>query len=371
MAAGADGAPADAAFLAAAFAAGRACGVTRLADVTRLDRPGLPVWQAVRPAGRALSVHQGKGATPLAAQIGALCEAIESDCAERAHADGPFCSWADLALGERAPELADHARDRARPPAADEPIPWCSAVDALSGAPLRLPLAFVSLDYTTGVPSRFERSSAGLGAGPTFDAALRQSLLELVERDAVGEWRRLPGREQLAAAVDPAAITYPWFGDWCERLASLRIDLRLFRLPSFTGVEVVFCSVGGREEYGSAYRCFHGTAAAGDPESALFKALAEALQSRLAFIAGTRDDFLPSAYAAWGEAVPAAIAPRTAWDGGPGVEDEWRAVAASLARHGYAPLAVKRLDEGLDGVFVTKAFVPGLGSLSRTRRRAR
>src|SRR3546814_8113336 len=89
-------------FLKTALAAAELCGVTRLADITRLDRLGLPVWQAVRPAGRALSVHQGKGASPLAARIGALCEAIECHCAENAPADGPLCSFADLPPDARA-----------------------------------------------------------------------------------------------------------------------------------------------------------------------------------------------------------------------------------------------------------------------------
>jgi hypothetical protein len=36
-------------------------GITRLADVTGLDRVGIPVYQAIRPGSRNLSVSQGKG----------------------------------------------------------------------------------------------------------------------------------------------------------------------------------------------------------------------------------------------------------------------------------------------------------------------
>jgi hypothetical protein len=41
-----------------------------------------------------------------------------------------------------------------------------------------------------------------------------------------------------------------------------------------------------------------------------------------------------------------------------------------LIGRGYPQNAFKRLDRGLDGIAVTKVFVPGLGSSSRTRRRA-
>ena len=43
-------------------------------------------------------------------------------------------------------------------------------------------------------------------------------------------------------------------------------------------------------------------------------------------------------------------------------------IAGKLAARGYRQIAFKRLDAGLDGIAVTKAFVPGLGSSSRTRR---
>jgi hypothetical protein len=44
--------------------------------------------------------------------------------------------------------------------------------------------------------------------------------------------------------------------------------------------------------------------------------------------------------------------------------------AEELARQGYRQFAIKRLDRDLDGIAVVKAFVPGLGSLTRTRRPA-
>ncbi|HWH18556.1 MAG TPA: YcaO-like family protein, partial [Allosphingosinicella sp.] len=132
----------DPAFLEQVSRAARTCGVTRLADVTRLDRPLLPVWQAVRPAGKSLSVHQGKGVSALAAKTGALCEAIESHCAENAPADGPLSSFAALP-GWKPHCLADYGGTTA-----EEPIRWCSAADLLTGEEIFLPHPLVSLDFT-------------------------------------------------------------------------------------------------------------------------------------------------------------------------------------------------------------------------------
>jgi ribosomal protein S12 methylthiotransferase accessory factor len=361
--------PVEADFLDRLRAAAALCGVTRLADITGLDRLGLPVWQAVRPAGRSLSVHQGKGASARSARVGALAEAIEAHCAEMAIADGPLCRFDALPPAERAPEIGDFCRSRDTVPAPSEQVQWCAARDWRTGKPVFLPRDLVSLDYTRGLPSLFERVSGGLGAGPDEARALHIALLELVERDAVGDWQRGPS-DRAATALRLDSIPFDWFGLWRDRCDALGIALEAFHLPSIVDVPAFFCRIGGAEEFGPAWRRFYGTAAHGDPEVALFKALAEAIQSRLTFVAGVRDDILPSAYA---RARPrSAAAPPTgnlAWDRIEPVAGGVAMLADRLAALGYAQVAVKRLDEGLTGVAVTKAFVPGLGSLTRRRRR--
>ena len=366
------GADSASGFFGRALAASRLCGVTRLADITGLDRLGLPVWQAVRPAGRALSVHQGKGASHLGAKIGALCEAIESHCAENAPADGPLCRFADLAPSERAPEMSDFARSRDDPPDAADPVQWCLGTELATGRAHHLPHHFVSLDYTSGLPSRFERTSGGLGAGPGEADALRTALFEAIERDALGEWRRLRPAEQGATSLALDSIRFGWFGEWRERFAALDVKLDVFRVPSIVGVPVFTCVIGGREEFGTAYRRFSGAAAHAEPEIALFKALAEAIQSRLTLIAGVRDDILPSYYAR--PPAKAAGLPSNGaclWDETEPGPADLETIVERLAGLGYRQVVTKRLDQGLDGVAVTKVFVPGLGSLRRTRRPAR
>lgn len=361
---------APASFLERLIRASRAHGITRLADVTGLDRLGLPVWQAVRPAGKSLSVHQGKGATPEAAKVGALCEAFEAHCAEEVPADGPSCAFAALPEAERAPERGDYCRLRADGANGPEEIQWCSATDLLSGRRCYLPHDLISLDFTRGLPSVFERASSGLGAGASEGDALLTSLLELIERDAVGEWDRLDPARRRASAIDAESIPFPWFQWWRSRLASLDAALDVFAIESVIGVPTFKCVIGGSEEFGSAWRRFSGTAAHGDPEIALFRALAEAIQSRLTLIAGVRDDIMP-AYYARPRPRPARghdDTGREAWkqDGVPDLSAE--TIAAKLAVRGYRQIAFKRLDAGLEGIAVTKAFVPGLGSSSRTRR---
>lgn len=347
-------------------------GVTRLADVTGLDRLGLPVWQAVRPAGKSLSVHQGKGATHAAARIGALCEAFEAHCAEQVAADGPTATFADLPQAERAAEPGDYCRQRGDGAKAAGPIRWCRARDLLSGARCWLPHDLVSLDFTRGLPSPFERASNGLGAGPTEEEALLTSLLELIERDAAGQWARQDRAARLASAIDSETIPFAWFQSWRDRLAALDVNVQVFALAPVIAIQACRCVIAGAEAFGRAYRRFSGTAAHWDGEIALFRALAEAIQSRLTLIAGVRDDIMPS----WHERERPRPARSQSRPGGrPWHEEQAERLSAEdiglrLADRGYRQIAWKRLDDGRDGIAVTKAFVPGLGTSGRIRREA-
>src|SRR3979490_780000 len=64
-------------------------GVTKVADVTDLDRVGIPNFMTVRPhdLGPGISYYNGKGTTRADAYAGAMMEAIERHAGERY--DGP------------------------------------------------------------------------------------------------------------------------------------------------------------------------------------------------------------------------------------------------------------------------------------------
>ena len=56
----------------------RRIGITRLANITGLDRVGIPAYSAVVPRSQdILSVYNGKGVSDLAAKVSAAMEALE------------------------------------------------------------------------------------------------------------------------------------------------------------------------------------------------------------------------------------------------------------------------------------------------------
>jgi ribosomal protein S12 methylthiotransferase accessory factor len=360
--------------LKAAHAAAQAAGVTRLANVTRLDRIGLPVWQAVRPMSRALSVHQGKGATDADAQVGALLEAVESHHAEIFDREGPICRFDALPGRARAPVLDDFARDRQRPPSADVKYRWAEAEGLCAGQSIFLPFDLVSLDFTRDLPSPFDRTSNGVGTGTIRDRAIEVALQELIERDAVKEWQSGGIFACTADALRLDSVPFDWLGAWRERVAGAGATLRLYRVRSITGTPVFACEINDPSKPGLAYRITHGQGCHPLPEVALFKALAEAIQARATVIAGAREDMAPEIYeeqrdgvtVTFGLPLPPTM-PGVGWDEIAPGPIGWEAIVETLASRGYHRIGLVELGRPA-GFTIVRTFVCGLGSTSRRRR---
>src|SRR5262249_46997934 len=139
---------ADAAFLQQLLPRLAGIGITRLADVTGLDRVGLPVVLAVRPLGPSLAVSQGQGLDRDHACIAAVLEALELHCAARPGLALRYGSAAALvrhlrlADPERLPRRHGASVDRRRP------LLWAEGVDLADGLARWVPYELVHTDFT-------------------------------------------------------------------------------------------------------------------------------------------------------------------------------------------------------------------------------
>src|SRR5262245_60752832 len=71
-------------------------GITRVADVTRLDEIALPTYCAIRPRGLLMQISNGKGLRPLDAKVSAVMESIELSVAEQPPTDLRRATFEDL-----------------------------------------------------------------------------------------------------------------------------------------------------------------------------------------------------------------------------------------------------------------------------------
>jgi ribosomal protein S12 methylthiotransferase accessory factor len=363
--------------LSRALRCAAACGVTRLADVTGLDNLGVPVFQAVRPMGRTLSVHQGKALTARGAMIGALMEAVETDHAQGFSGESWTGPFAALPAGERAASLDDFAATRAVAPPADAPLAWVAAERVGGGGRLWVPRDFAVLDFTCRPAPGLECSSHGLAARFDRPGAVMKALMELIERDARQAWLALSPARRTRDIIESATIPYAWFTALAERIARAGVELSLYLLPAVVAMPVIVAELHEPQAGSCLRRTALGVGCEPSPEAALQAAVTEAAQSRLTAISGVRDDILyPEAAGAeagaFGLALPVP----------PHIEPlDWRrldrsfaapaspeALAAALAAAGFAQAAVVDLSRAGGEAVVVKAVVPGLGADGRARR---
>lgn len=332
----------------------------------------MPVWQAVRPLGRALSVHQGKGATDELAQWSALGEAAESHAAESLGPDVFRISHAELrhqAIAENLENLRSSDKKKPDPQRIQD---WTRTHDLRSGAAAYVPHACVSLDYCLDADPALDRSSMGLGAGTSWDQAIAKALYECLERDAVGSWLRTAPSLRPAREIELETLPPAWNTPWAGALADLQIRLRIFSIPAVIGIPTIVCTVEPTIPAEPFSLSTYGSASSPEPESALFAAFAEAVQSRLTLIAGARDDITPSEYVAdraTGSCPP--IPPGwcgKSWSTTKACSGTWQTMADRLADAGFERVLIRRLTGDKDFWKVVKVIIPGLGSLRRKRK---
>ncbi len=347
--------------------------ITRIADVTRLDRIGLPCWQAIRPMGRSLSVHQGKALTDEGARLGAVLEAWEAHCGE--HYDAPVltCGFEALSPSVRAPAIGDFAKDDAIAIDPSRQIDWVVAPD-WRGREVAVPFACISMDFTRMLGTPIDRSSNGVAVGSSRDEAIASAMLELIERDAVTEWKSTSMIDRIGDQIDLDRAGLEWLDFWRERLQSVGASLRCYTLPSLTGTPVIAAELGDSGKSAAPFRAIHGHSAHPDPEVALFRAIAETIQGRAAYIAGSRDDLPPSQYALRQDALRVAFAMPlpVGMDGksfdaishGPASVNE---MVDRIAAAGLGPVVV--IDLGQVGPFhAVRVIACGLAARRRRRR---
>lgn len=356
-----------------------AAGVTRIADVTGLDRLEVPTFQAVRPMARSISVAMGKGSSGSAAKVSAVMEAIETHHVEAlaiAEEHAPAAAldpaigrlWARLLPVRGGPAFDGHAsRD------------WIGALDLRTGARALAPLGLVRFDLTRPREADILSRTNGLASGNTLAEARVAALTEVIERDAEAAWYMATPARRATARLDierdlpavPAALIERFRARACEPL--------VWDASERHGVPVYLCFLIDRR--GAAHGGLSPAFGAGchpDAEVALLRALTEAAQSRVMLVSGMREDIASELYvdpdARTRELELSALtmlAPARRWGEGGGVdlassEDDLAWLIARLPAE--EPVVCVDLTHPDFGLPVVKIIVPGFHDYNTIRR---
>jgi ribosomal protein S12 methylthiotransferase accessory factor len=293
-------------------------GVTRLADITGLDRLGIPVYTTVVPkSDDTISVYNGKGTRPIEAKTGAWMEAIERQTALHAQLATAEGSLNELHRGRVAvadPRSFNHKlRDNFDE---DRSYLWTEVYDLITNEPFMVPAGLVGYGPRYGKRSSpFQLNSTnGLASGNCFEEAVCHALCELIERDAFtlaelrSEWIPRARRE---AEFGPQAGAEGWDdpnacpridltaagSPFPELLASFeRAGLRPVVRDITSDVGVCCAVASAADDSVPGFPMAHsGMGAHPNARIAVVRALTELAQSRVVDIQGAREDIVPVA----------------------------------------------------------------------------
>ena len=299
---------------ARALAAARALGVTRLGDITGLDRLGLPVYTAVVPkSDDTISVYNGKGARPEDARAGALMEAIERQTALNRDLPAIEASLRDLRRGKRAfaePQSFNHRLSKDF--SDDRSYLWTEAYDLIGREPVLVPAGLAGFGPKYGATSPFDvNSSNGLASGNCFEEAVCHALCELIERDAMtladlrcrwiprALWEAALGREAGIESHDDVE-GYPHIDlsdagpPFPELLAGFeRAGLRPIVRQTTSDLGICCAAAAVADDSVPGFPLVHcGIGTHPNARIAVIRALSELAQSRVVDIQGAREDLV-------------------------------------------------------------------------------
>lgn len=359
----------------------RRLGAVRPSDLSGLDTTGVPVWQVVRPQAFDLpgnvTVLNGKGWTHEQALLGAWMEFLERHWAERAEVPVEVCRGSEL---ERAGRLFLPAAAMPLPlgtaDPGDQPLAWVAAT-TFWGLEVMVPAHDVLCPFVppVGATNPPIWRSAGLASGTHVTEAVFHGLLELIERDAVA----VAELGRVGTSVDLATSGSPWIAALLPALRGAGLDLEVKQIPALGGTSAFLASLDDSRS-GNPMRLVSGHAAHIDPYLALEGAVLEALQARVAIIAGSREDldsyaeFATMSFStvrhelSWwldptGERVAAPAAPQPPPDD---LAETVLALEKGLREHSFQPLLVVEMTPPSYPVPVVRVIVPTLSEITHS-----
>ncbi|MGB9938868.1 YcaO-related McrA-glycine thioamidation protein [Methanosarcina sp.] len=272
-------------------------GVTRIAEITNLDRLGIPIFSAIRPSAArgAISIYSGKGSTEQRARISAIMESFERCLAERPGLN------ANIEGGISAPALVESYTSVTQSCTALDPatlllpqpylpqslFEWVGAYDLINREEVFVNANAVYHPYDSPGQCQklFLSNTNGLASGNVIEEAILHGLLEVIERDAISiaQFSRNLGKEIVLTEEDG------YLYELASKFRDAGIELKVWLVPTDTGIPTVIAATDDLKLKDPALLVM-GAGSHLNPEIAVARAITEAAQSRVVQIQGARED---------------------------------------------------------------------------------
>lgn len=275
-------------------------GITRIADITDLDRIGLPIYTAIRPtaAEGAISIYGGKGISKDHAKASAMMEGFERYSAEKQDDDEVVIAALDE-ISEKGeyidPVSLNLPKDFKKENLEDMQLEWSLAKDIVSGEDFYIPTNAIFHPYIhdNNVQSLFKSNTNGLASGNILEEAILHGMLEVIERDA---WSIFELTHKNYAQIDLDSIESELVNDIIDKFESEGIKIKLMDFTADIKIPTIAASADDTVTKDAGLLTL-GMGSHLDPEVAILRALTEVAQSRATQINGAREDTVRADFA--------------------------------------------------------------------------
>jgi ribosomal protein S12 methylthiotransferase accessory factor len=278
----------------------KTAGITRIADITDLDRIGLPIYTAIRPTAEdgAVSIYGGKGITKDHARASAMMEGFERYSAERHESDETTIATLDEIsdLGDYInPESLNLPKDFRKDNLKSMKLEWSPVKDIISDNEYFIPTNAIYHPYINAddCASLFKSNTNGLASGNILEEAILHGIFEVIERDA---WSIFELTHKNYAQIDLNTIESDIINECIDRFESEGIKIKLMDFTADINVPTIAASADDTVTRDAGLLTL-GMGTHLDPEVAILRALTEVAQSRATQINGAREDTVRADFA--------------------------------------------------------------------------
>ena len=224
----------------------KTAGITRIADITDLDRIGIPIYTAIRPTAEdgAISIYGGKGISKDHAKASAMMEGFERYSAEKQGNDetvianleeiSDFGNYID-------PVSLNLPKDFKKDNLGSMQIEWSVSKDLISGEEYYVPTNAIYHPYThdSQIQSLFKSNTNGLASGNILEEAILHGMLEVIERDA---WSIFELTHKNYAQIDLDSIESETVNCIIDRFESEGIKIKLMDFTADVKIPTIAAS---------------------------------------------------------------------------------------------------------------------------------
>ena len=278
----------------------KTAGITRIADITDLDRIGLPIYTAIRPTAEegAISIYGGKGISKDHAKASAMMEGFERYSAERQASDETIIATLDEIAGHGDyidPKSLNLPKELEKKGIDELNLEWSKSKDIISGNEYYIPTNAILHPYTheNNIQSLFKSNTNGLASGNILEEAILHGMLEVIERDA---WSIFELTHKTYAQIDIDSIESEIILDIIDKFESEGIKIKLMDFTADIRIPTIAASADDTVTKDAGLLTL-GMGTHLDPEVSILRALTEVAQSRATQINGAREDTVRADFA--------------------------------------------------------------------------